>query len=77
MDNAIAIGLDDARRKGGLDGWEREPMSDKNYDVLILGGGNAGMGVTAPTRAAVVRRGSVDSNGWRARPIVKRDPHHY
>ncbi len=52
-------------------------MSDKNYDVLILGGGNAGMGVTAPTRAAVVRRGSVDSNGWRARPIVKRDPHHY
>ena len=26
-------------------------MADK-YDVLILGGGNAGMGVTVPTRAA-------------------------
>src|SRR5690242_5624677 len=27
-------------------------MSAEHYDVLILGGGNAGMGVTVPTRAA-------------------------
>jgi glutathione reductase (NADPH) len=27
-------------------------MTNEHYDVLILGGGNAGMGVTAPTRAA-------------------------
>jgi glutathione reductase (NADPH) len=27
-------------------------MSADKYDVLILGGGNAGIGVTAPTRAA-------------------------
>src|SRR5207237_1451024 len=28
------------------------PSMADNYDVLILGGGNAGMGVTVPTRAA-------------------------
>jgi len=27
-------------------------MSNDKYDVLILGGGNAGMGVTVPTRKA-------------------------
>ena len=27
-------------------------MASDSYDVLILGGGNAGFGVTVPTRAA-------------------------
>ena len=27
-------------------------MVQDSYDVLIMGGGNAGMGVTVPTRAA-------------------------
>src|ERR1044071_2128916 len=27
-------------------------MKTESYDVVILGGGNAGMGVTVPTRAA-------------------------
>jgi glutathione reductase (NADPH) len=30
-------------------------MPTRNFDVVILGGGNAGMGVTVPTREAGVR----------------------
>ena len=30
-------------------------MPARNFDVVILGGGNAGMGVTVPTREAGVR----------------------
>jgi hypothetical protein len=33
-------------------GMEERAMSAEKYDVVILGGGNAGMGVTEPTRAA-------------------------
>jgi glutathione reductase (NADPH) len=29
-------------------------MTADNYDVLILGGGNAGMGVTVPTHAVSI-----------------------
>ena len=36
-------------------------MADK-YDVLILGGGNAGMGVTVPTRAAGLSVAMVESD---------------
>ena len=45
--NAVAIA--DVVRALGL---EELSMSTENYDVLILGGGNAGMGVTVATRAA-------------------------
>jgi glutathione reductase (NADPH) len=35
-------------------------MSAEHYDVLIVGGGNAGMGVTVPTRAADLSVAMVD-----------------
>jgi glutathione reductase (NADPH) len=37
-------------------------MSAEKYDVLILGGGNAGMGVTVPTRAAGLSVALVESH---------------
>src|SRR5690348_18317897 len=36
-------------------------MSAEHYDVLILGGGNAGMGVTVPTRAAGLSVAMIES----------------
>src|SRR6266540_1005292 len=36
-------------------------MSNTRYDVVILGGGNAGFGVTAPTRAAGLKVAMVES----------------
>src|SRR5690242_7616040 len=36
-------------------------MSAEHYDVLIVGGGNAGMGVTVPTRAAGLSIAMIES----------------
>ena len=54
--NAVAIA--DVVRALGL---EELSMSTENYDVLILGGGNAGMGVTVATRAAGLSVAMVES----------------
>ena len=54
--NAVAI-ADVVRALGP----EELSMSPENYDVLILGGGNAGMGVTVATRAAGLSVAMVES----------------
>jgi glutathione reductase (NADPH) len=36
-------------------------MLAENYDVVILGGGNAGMGVTVPTRAVGLSAAMVEA----------------
>ena len=46
-------------------------MRAERYDVLILGGGNAGMGVTVVTRAAGISVTMVEPGNW-AGPVQTR-----
>src|SRR3990170_6190952 len=39
-------------------------MASDSYDVLILGGGNAGFGVTVPTRAAGLKAAFVEERDF-------------
>src|SRR5918912_2804303 len=54
-----------ALTRGRVHRWKwrraRRDMNNSRCDVLILGGGNAGFGVTGPTRAAGLRVAMVES----------------